>query len=105
MVVVFIKPHLPPLYLIGIPDVHVFNTNGIAIDLIQVVQDFLKGAGFEAQDTSRIKYGVQIFLTKSEIFYRKGRCIGASGPYRIGLGEKMSPCSVTVNEVNDFEFL
>src|SRR5210317_651686 len=105
MVIIFIQLFLPPLYLLGIPDKHVFYTDGIAINTFEMFNNFRQSTWLKSQNTTCIKDSIKICLIQAEIFNIKCRAVCSQVSNWVRLGKQMTSCSVPIDQFYDLKFL
>src|SRR5690606_31583430 len=104
MIFVNLQPFADKFFLVHVVDVHIFHTDGFAVDFPEVIDDLLKSSrtaqsGFRC----RIELYIEVSLRKSEILDVKSRFIMSSFAYRIGICKPMSAVSVSFNQIENLE--
>src|SRR5690606_7658995 len=89
---------------VRIPDVHIFNPDGITVNPFKVLDDFLQSGFANADDFSGFKSLLKVVLRKAEVFQCQGGRILPTLPNGIGFCEQMPSGAIAVNELYYLEF-
>src|SRR5690606_8828890 len=99
------EPILDPLDAFRGSDVHIFHTDGVAVNALQMAHDRFERGRPYAQYLSGVENGLQVVLRQPKVDNVQGGLVFSSVPDRIGLREQVPSRSVTIDQTDDLELL